>query len=304
MSEVALIRDGRDLQLDALFEGLSADTRRAYAADLQRFAEFRDLGSAKAAVLELVAMGSGPAHEQVHKWRAKMLDAGKSPATINRALSSLRSVMRLARQFGFCGWYLEVSGVPSQKFRDTRGPGMSIVDKALQRIRAENIPDRAARDAALLRLLFDTALRRKEIERLDRADLQLEAKRLGKARREKEFVTLPDPTCEALAEWLRFRGDAAGPLFINFDGGTRLLGDGIYRIMQRYGQMLGVPLRPHGLRHTAITEALDKTNGNTRAVQRFSRHKNVATLQHYDDNRTDMGGKISADVADSLKGKA
>ena len=45
-------------------------------------------------------------------------------------------------------------------------------------------------------------------------------------------------------------------------------------------------------------EALDLTNGNTRAVQRFSRHRDLRTLGRYDDNRiddnrTDLGGDVA-----------
>jgi integrase len=35
--------------------------------------------------------------------------------------------------------------------------------------------------------------------------------------------------------------------------------------------------RPHGLRHEAITRALDRTHGDIRTVQRFSRHADPKT---------------------------
>lgn len=38
-------------------------------------------------------------------------------------------------------------------------------------------------------------------------------------------------------------------------------------------------VRPHGLRHAAVTEAFDRTRGNVRAVQRFSRHRDLSVLQ-------------------------
>ena len=57
-------------------------------------------------------------------------------------------------------------------------------------------------------------------------------------------------------------------------------------------------VRPHGLRHEAITTALDKTQGNVRKVQRFSRHKDVRTLMRYDDNRRDEGGDVARLIDD------
>lgn len=51
------------------------------------------------------------------------------------------------------------------------------------------------------------------------------------------------------------------------------------------------------MRHSAITQALDLTNGNYQAVAKFSRHKNVQVITLYDDNRLDLGGNITQMVA-------
>jgi integrase/recombinase XerC len=42
---------------------------------------------------------------------------------------------------------------------------------------------------------------------------------------------------------------------------------------------------------------LDLNGGDVRAAQRFSRHEDVRTLLHYDDNRQDIGGKMARLVA-------
>ena len=60
---------------------------------------------------------------------------------------------------------------------------------------------------------------------------------------------------------------------------------------------LGLKVWPHGLRHAAITEALDLTGGDVRKVQRFSRHRDLQTLTIYDDARIDMGGEVAKLVA-------
>ena len=56
-------------------------------------------------------------------------------------------------------------------------------------------------------------------------------------------------------------------------------------------------VRPHGLRHTAITAALDVANGDVRAAAKFSRHAKLETVMVYDDNRADLGGQLAAKVA-------
>ena len=49
---------------------------------------------------------------------------------------------------------------------------------------------------------------------------------------------------------------------------------------------------------TAITAALDATDGNVRKVQKLSRHRKLDTLMIYDDNR----GRDQRDVTDLLDG--
>jgi len=123
---------------------------------------------------------------------------------------------------------------------------------------------------------------------------------LGKGRSERIRLTLPQETAAALQEWIEARGTDPGPLFTNYDRarkGHRLTGRSIHRIIGRLGQKVGLAVWPHGLRHAAITEALDLTNGNVRAVQRFSRHRSIQVLNLYDDSRKDMGGEIAQLVA-------
>ena len=58
-------------------------------------------------------------------------------------------------------------------------------------------------------------------------------------------------------------------------------------------------VRPHGLRHTAITALLDAGAG-LREAQRFSRHADPRTLMRYDDNRSDIAGEMARRVSDML----
>jgi integrase/recombinase XerC len=60
------------------------------------------------------------------------------------------------------------------------------------------------------------------------------------------------------------------------------------------------PLSPHKLRHSAITAALDATDGDVRSVRQLSRHASVETLLVYDDRRADVAGKLSQLVASKI----
>jgi integrase/recombinase XerC len=68
----------------------------------------------------------------------------------------------------------------------------------------------------------------------------------------------------------------------------------------RLGRLAGVgPVRPHGLRHTAITAALDAGH-DVRAVRRFRQHAKLETVDRYDDNRRDVARQISGAVSDMV----
>jgi integrase/recombinase XerC len=160
------------------------------------------------------------------------------------------------------------------------------------------------RDRALLHLLYDLALRRAEVVNLDLADVDVELGVilvLGKGRLQKETPTIPSRIKAALKECLSVRGTEDGPLFTSFhhDGriqGKRLTASGLYRIIRSMGVRTGQKVRPHGLRHTAISEALRKAQAVgmdvTKALH-FSRHKDLKTLQVHIDQVEDAQGKIA-----------
>jgi integrase/recombinase XerC len=163
----------------------------------------------------------------------------------------------------------------------------------------------AIRDRALLRMLNGMGLRRAEVVSLDLDHVDLDAGTLavlGKGKRERVRLTIPRWAGETLAAWIEARGAASGPLFTSIGKsgriGGRLTGDGVRYILATIGASVGVKVRPHGLRHTAITALLD-SGADVRDVQKFSRHADLNTLLTYDDNREDKFGKMAA-IVDAL----
>ena len=282
----------------AFLAGRNPRTLLAYRKDLEDFQAFLSVSSLDEAARLLLAHGSGPANGLALAYRSHLLERKLSPKTINRRLSSLRSVVKLGRVLGMVSWSLEVEGIKDAPYRDTRGCGADGFRKMLDSLES-GLDAKTVRDRALLRLLFAMALRRGEVVSLDLEHLDLEGGRLsimGKGRTQRESLTIPSRVLEALKDWVSIRGDEPGALFTSLDRahhGHRLDGSGVYRIVSELGKAVGLTTRPHGLRHAGITAALDATNGNTRAVQRFSRHKKLETLSLYDDSRQDLGGEVA-----------
>jgi integrase/recombinase XerC len=288
--------------VDLFLSGKSKTTLLAYRADLESFAKFLDCDSIDAAADVFLGYGHGMANEVALSYRSHMLESGLAPATVNRRLAAVRSLVKLARVIGRIGWVLEIPAVRSEKYRDTKGPGLqgfrSIFDNASQQKGVM-----ATRNKAILRVLWSQGLRRAELVELDLVHLDQQGKRLsilGKGRRERKWVELPAQTMQAIQDWLLVRGSHEGPLFCNLDRRTkraRLTGAGLYKIVRCLGEDVGLKTRPHGIRHATITQRI--ASGMTLPeVQDFSRHSDIKTLMIYNDRLENAAGRLAA-MADS-----
>jgi integrase/recombinase XerC len=289
----------------AWLDGRNERTRRAYAQDLDSFRQFIGVATIDGAAEVVLGRGHGAANGTALAYRAYLKERGLSAATINRRLASLRSLVHLARTLGIVPWTLEVQNLKAEAYRDTRGPGRAGFRSLLQAL-AQRTDPKARRDLALLRLLHDLGLRRAEVVGLDLEHLDLAGSRLSvlrKGKTDRLWLTLPAPTLAALKDWLSVRGDGPGQLFAGFRGGKgkRLSGGGLYRVVRNLGRMVGVQVRPHGLRHTAITEAVKAAQANGMGLEEvldFSGHADVRTLMVYRDRERNVQGRLAALVAE------
>jgi integrase/recombinase XerC len=302
--------------LDSWVASKKPETVDAYLLDATDFARFMKAPDIQTALEKLVAAGHGTANALVMAYKGDMTDNRKlSSATVARRLSALRSLIKVARTFGRITWSLDIDSPRVTAYRDTRGPGRDgyfRIEKAAARpSKADPEGKIAKRDLALVTLMHDLALRRGEAIAMDLADIDLDAgensegqiRIIGKGKREKETLSIGSlPAKEALRDWIEARGDEPGPLFCRLDraadpaaGLQRLSGDAVCLMVRRLSRRAGLKkeTRPHGLRHQAITRALDLTNGNAREVRKFSRHAKLETVMRYDDNREDVAGDIS-----------
>lgn len=279
--------------------GKAETTVRAYRGDLERWAEWMGRGLDDA-LAELLGLGPGHANALALSYRGDLLEE-LAPSTVNRRLAALRSVVKAARTVGLISWDLDVTGVRSRAYRDTRGPGVGGYRAMMAALEEEGDTARVRRDRALLALLYTLALRRAEAVGLDMEDLELASRRIwivGKGSREREAMTVPEGTAQLLAEWLEVRGEEPGPVFLSLDrraGGGRIHLNSVTRLVRRLGKAAGLgKVTPHGLRHAGITRALDLTGGDARKVRALSRHAKLETLMLYDDARRDGAGGVAA----------
>ena len=285
--------------LEMWLGGRCENTRQSYGRALRVFTRYLGVRGDVEAVREFLGRGQGHAVELFLGFRGWLADRDYSVATTNAFLSVLRSISAAADLVGAADFRVRGGALRAECYFDVRGPGVEKIRAALRGL-AGRKDARGVRNYALLRLLWDLALRVGEIQALALADLDLRAGTLavlGKGRREKERLTLPPATRKALRAWLRARGREEGPLFLGFQPGNRGVGLRLSaRSIRRVTQEMGLG-PPHGIRHSAITAALDATGGDVRAVRVFSRHEKIQTVLIYDEKRRGEAARVARLVA-------
>jgi len=286
-------------------------TARTYAADLEAFAAWMaeagvaDAKSPVDALVELLGGGRGHANAVVSLYRGAMRRR-LAASTTNRRLATLRSVAAKAGELEMTPWTLTVRNLKARPMRDTAGPGRQNVRAMLAHAEAMG-GEIGLRDAAMVMLLYGLALRREEVVSLDfeHVDLSRPAVAvLGKGRTDREWIVCPLEVQEALAAWMVARGGEPGPLFCSLSrahGRGRLTGNGLLTVVRRLGEAVGCRATPHGLRHTAITDAIQSQRYSLTDVQTFSRHADLRTLQVYFDAALGVARDIAGDIVAGLK---
>ncbi len=284
-------------------------TRKAYEKDLNDFFRITTGSIATSdSVMEFLHSSRSAAVGVVLNYKAKLFEKGLAESTVNRRLASIKSLCSMGRKLGICQFTLEdVKGERVQQYRDTSGISAGEYRKVLDICDLTKLS--GIRDYALLKLLWDNALRRNEVSLLNYGDfepLSRELTILGKGKgTQKEIIGLSTSTTNALLDWCKAykHRKKKAPLFVALDfkhKGHRITGDGIYKLVRRYCKKAGVKklMSPHRVRHSSITAALDATDGNVRKVQKLSRHRQIDTLMIYDDNRA----KDQVELSEMLSG--
>lgn len=288
--------------------GLSEQTVRAYASDLEQLVAFADDRG--------IATLDGVGLELLRDWLWEADQRGLARSTIARRSSSVRAFTR---------WASESGVLPTDPGARLRAPKSAahlprVVGSDQVRVLLDGLASRASgddpvalRDLAVVELLYATAIRVGELVGIDLTAVdrsRLTVRVLGKGGRER-VVPFGVPARDALEAWISrgrpvlaaraaARTDAVvssagarhpriavagsgsdGALFLG-DRGGRLGTRGVYRIVARVLEDLPGegPSGPHTFRHTAATHLLDG-GADLRAVQEMLGHASLGTTQIY-----------------------
>ncbi len=265
---------------------VAALTLEAYARDVRQFLEF--LRDHQGALPDLAALRAlTPA--DLRAFMAKRRADGTGSRSLSRQLAGLRSLMRHLEREGLAK-AAAFSLVRTPKLARSLPKPLSP-EKALAVTAADaetgEAPWIAARDAAVLALLYGVGLRISEALGLNRAEapgpgrdvLRIEGKG-GKIRQ----VPVIAPVQQAVQHYLALCPHplpGQGPLFIGARGG-RLSPRLIQLAMERARGALDLPASatPHALRHSFATHLLGQ-GGDLRSIQELLGHASLKTTQGY-----------------------
>lgn len=297
---------------DTFLGSLCEESRLAYRADLTDFARFVGLDSVKAVSEWLVRQAQGDANYVVLAYQNSLRERELAAATMNRRIAAIRSMIAFANTIGAVSWKLDIGNVRHEIYRDVSGIAPEAFQLLLDAAGSQENAAKSVRDVAILLLLHDLGLRRKEVVGLDYPpDIDVEGAKiwiLGKGRAQKETLSVPSSTLSALVEWIQVRGQWEGATFVSFrkSAMTRraLSKRGLSHLVEQLGAMIGIKLHPHQLRHTAINTAVEIATANNIPIDevlQYSRHRQIQTLLIYRDKQKNMQGEIASLVSESRK---
>jgi integrase/recombinase XerC len=263
----------------------TANTLTAYERDLRQFLAWLKGALGHAPCLADLARLDAKRFRAFMAARRRAGFAGKSLA---RTMSALRTFFR----------WLETAEIARNRALLQVGlpkvahaiPKPLTVEKAVAVARPEpasEIDWIAARDSAVLLLLYGSGLRISEALGLTRREAPLDGRDVilirGKGGRERMVPVLPVAR-EAMARYVAlcpYPLDADGPLFVGAKGGP-LSPRIIQGVMVRLREALGLPetATPHALRHSFATHLLS-AGADLRQIQELLGHASLSTTQAY-----------------------
>lgn len=294
MADAQTVEPYEKLLSDVLAD-LSATTGQAYVKDLKDFSqEYLKLskGQEAGAVGRLLAGGFEAANALVRDYRADMDTRRElSSSTINRRLSTLRKLVQSAHRRSIISWSLDVPNVKDEPVHNADGPDLGDMRRIVFHVAKDESP-KGRRAYAIIRLMADLGLRRGAVINMDLNDLAL-PKRIRvrlKGRQKKRWKDLPPETSAALRRWLDVHPTRSksrvGPVFVNLVPGwhARISGSAIYEIVTDFSEAAGCRTRPHGIRHSAITNAIvnaARLGETLDSVMQFSDHADFRMVLRY-----------------------
>lgn len=259
---------------------MSNNTLEAYSRDINEFVEFEESRSIvdilEASTTEIVAF--------LHHLKS----SGKSAATVNRKLASVRAFYNFLMMEG------KVQSNPTANIKSPKIERKNLEFLELHEIdKLLDAPDesiKGVRDRAILEVLYATGIRVSELIDANVEDINLRmgfitcAGEHSKAR----IVPLGRPARAALETYIydvrdillkENRDEKA--LFVNYFG-KRITRQGLWKVLKEYGEKVGIDkkLTPNIIRNSFAVHML-QNGADLKSLQELMGHEDISATQAY-----------------------
>ena len=259
---------------------MSDNTKQAYLRDLKNFQTFilkRGLsGYEEASNAEIVA------------WLVELKASGRSKATVNRKLASLRSFYH----------YLEkekrIQENPAENIKPPKVSKKEIEYLSIEEMeRLLAVPDdstmKGKRDRAILELLYATGIRASELIEMKLEDMNLRmgfvkcSGEHGKAR----IIPVGRLARKVMEDYVLdvrpvfLKENQTDALFVNY-AGRAFTRQGLWKVLKQYGEEAGLelPLTPQIIRNSFAVHML-QNGADIRSLQELMGHEEISATQAY-----------------------
>jgi integrase/recombinase XerD len=258
----------------------SSNTQEAYRRDYLNFEEYMKTKS----IYDLKDVSN----TEIVSYLYKLKDEGKSAATVNRKLASLRALYTYMKKEGI------VSRDPTEGIKSPRVGRKEIEYLTIEEVDSLlALPDdsvKGKRDKAILELLYATGIRVNELVATDVEDINLRIGfytcngDAGKAR----IIPIGKPARRAVEDYifnsrdiLLKENEDEKALFVNYYGG-RMTRQGLWKLLKAYGDKagLGDRLTPHTLRNSFAVHML-QNGADLKSLQELMGHEDLTATQIY-----------------------
>ncbi|WP_029329079.1 site-specific tyrosine recombinase XerD [Lentibacillus jeotgali] len=261
--------------------GVTDNTLKSYQRDLKNYMHYLEQARRKLIWNEI-------GRADIIGFLYKLKEEGKSPATIARAISSIRSFHQFLIREQLAEHDASIHIETPKKEQKLPATLTSQDVEALLTINGKT--SLTIRNKAMLELMYATGLRVSELVGLKVSDLHLTMgflRCMGKGSKER-IVPLGDVAIKSMDDYLQDartslvkRKQDKNALFVN-QHGRPLSRQGFWKILKGIAREAGIrkTITPHTLRHSFATHLLEN-GADLRSVQEMLGHSDISTTQIY-----------------------